>query len=335
MGKTALMNEAQKRAAESGCFLLPSVAVTEGPLLPTLMNACADFLWQRRGRRRREVTGVSLPLGLGGFSMGDVPRQDHGSMGDVPRQDHGPTLRRLLTEAVELRAVRRRGLLMTVDELHMADISDVRALGSVLQHVAHREERPVFFFGAGLPSLRTAIQRGEAATFLRRCWHEEIGRLDGLETRRAFADSVRLGGGRLASEALRRLSEASSGYPYHIQLIGHETWNAARDPAVGITVEEAEAGIRAAMALSAEITMRPVLDSLPGMERRFLAAMSIDPEGVATSVRDLRKRLKRKSGYVSVYRQRLMRKGIIVSPARGLVEFATPYVREWLAAEGG
>lgn len=267
------------------------------------------------------MTAVELPLGLGGLSVQDIPQQGH-----------GPTLRKLLTEAAELRAVRRRGLLVTVDELHMADISDVRALGSVLQHVAHREERPVFFLGAGLPSLWHAIVHGEAATFLRRCWHKKIGRLDALETRRAFADSARLGGGRMLPDALSSLSEASNGYPYHIQLIGHESWNLARDPASGITLAEAEAGIRAAIDLNSELTMRPVLDSLSDMEHRFLAAMSLDPEGTPTSIRDLRERLDRDSGYVSVYRQRLIKKEIIASAGRGLVMFTSPYVREWLTA---
>jgi len=321
MGKTALMNEVQKRAEGSGCFCLPSVAVPEGPLLPTLMSACADFLRQRRGGWRRRVTAVELPLGLGGLSVQDIPQQGH-----------GPTLRKLLTEAAELRAVRRRGLLVTVDELHMADISDIRALGSVLQHVAHREERPVFFLGAGLPSLWHAIVHGEAATFLRRCWHKEIGRLDALDTRRAFADSARLGGGRMLPDALSRLSEASKGYPHHIQLFGHESWNLAKNPASGITLEDAEAGIRAAIDLNPELAMRPVLDSLPDMEHRFLAAMALDPEGVPTSTKDLRERLDRNSRYVSVYRQRLIEKGIIASAGRGLVMFTSPYVREWLTA---
>ena len=75
--------------------------------------------------------------------------------------------------------------------------------------------------------------------------------------------------------------------------------------------------------------LRPLSD----MDRAFLNAMSIDAE--SSRVIDLQTRMNVSAAYIQQYRARLVAAGIILSEQRGRVEFAVPYLGEYLRGELG
>ena len=70
------------------------------------------------------------------------------------------------------------------------------------------------------------------------------------------------------------------------------------------------------------------LADLSPTDRTFLLAMSRDdgPSRVA----DIRTRMDVTANYVSVYRSRLLEAGVIAAVGHGLVDFALPYLRDYL-----
>ena len=64
----------------------------------------------------------------------------------------------------DLLAAEGRGLFVSVDEMHMHAGADLRRLAEVLQHCV-RQDRPVVFAGAGLPSALDEIFEAPGLTF--------------------------------------------------------------------------------------------------------------------------------------------------------------------------
>ena len=220
------------------------------------------------------------------------------------------------------------GLLITVDELHSADIAETRRFGATIQEVTRRAQQPIAFVGAGLPRLLTDLMSGDAATFLQRCRRLEVGLLDISVTKEVLADTFRLGGSHIVGDALHAAAIASGGHPYMTQLIGYEIWNVAEDPGVGITEAVATEGIAIARRVSADLFVAPLWDTLSRQDRRFLRAMA--PDDADTAVSDISGRTGMSPKQVSAYRSRLISKKLVVPTRYGYVTFAEPATREWL-----
>ncbi len=136
--------------------------------------------------------------------------------------------------------------MITLDELHNADVDEVREFGAFIQHVTRREQRPVAFVGAGLNMIEDTILSGTAITFFQRCSRFEIGRLGPTDTRDAILCPIEEAGSSIGPGALERATSATSGYPFMVQLVGFHSWKQAEDLETGITRVDVHAGARIA-----------------------------------------------------------------------------------------
>jgi DNA-directed RNA polymerase specialized sigma subunit len=80
-----------------------------------------------------------------------------------------------------------------------------------------------------------------------------------------------------------------------------------------------------------ESVHKAVLKPLSDKDREFLYAMAQDQE--VSSMSDIRSRMGVSAAYVQQYRIRLLESGVIDQVSRGKVEFAVPYLREYLRGE--
>ena len=71
-----------------------------------------------------------------------------------------------------------------------------------------------------------------------------------------------------------------------------------------------------------------VFQNLSKMDKQFLYAMASDSR--ETAVHDLKIRLNKSSSYISSYRSRLIRTGLITSDSHGTLSFVLPYMAEYL-----
>ncbi len=312
MGKTVLLNALEDRARDLGWEVISEDTATKG-MLARLEDSVTRLLEGLRGSGRR-LTGVGL---------GPVHLQFAESSGDTPR-----TLRRLLTEVGNRLDSGGTGLLITLDELHTADVDEVREFGAIIQHVTRREQRPIAFVGAGLDMIEDTFLSGTAITFFQRCSRFEIGRLQPEDTRAAIIHPIKQSGASIGREALTRAVEASSGYPFMVQLVGFHSWKNAYDLSAGITEADVDTGIETALRRAGRLVLEPVWKDLSRMDRRFLAAMAID--GGVSRLPDIAERLGRGTDYARVYRNRLRKAGMVVTGDRGRVGFAQDFARDWV-----
>lgn len=220
------------------------------------------------------------------------------------------------------------GVVLTIDELQGGDIDELRTLGVVIQDVTRVRRFPLAFVGAGLPLLEDTLLADTAVTFLQRCARYEIGHLDPHETWVALAEPVSELGSRITPEAVERAVEVSRGYPFLVQLVGYHAWEAAPQPTVEVNLDDMAAGAETARRQTEQLVIAPLWRDLAQGSRRFLAAMAVDD--MASRTASVATRLEVSNAYAGVYRNRLMRSGLVTSAGHGKIDFALDTTRQWI-----
>ena len=313
-GKTVMLNAVEDLARSRGWLALSDSASPTG--LPERLIRAASALLEEIGpaepkRRLSSVTAAGFGVGLETVA--------------TPRAEND--LRGVLSDLGDALAERGTGLLITVDELQSGDVDEIREFGSVLQHVSRREQRPVAFIGAALPQVEDTLLSDNAITFLQRCSRYDIDRLSVRATRRAIAEPISAHGRSIDSTALDSAVAATSGYAFMIQLVGFHSWQAD----VGsphITPEHVATGITEARRRIGRMVIAPTWRTLSEVDRRFLLAMAQD-DG-ESKLADIADRLGVTTKYASVYRQRLIRAGMIRPSGRGRFDLAHEATHDWL-----
>lgn len=313
-GKTVLLNALGKRARKQRWTVIDETA-TPGFVGNLILALRAQY-------GRRSVKSVELPsIGIDGLGSADLGKVEFGETA-LPM-----TLRMALTDAIDHIGERHvdRGLLITVDETQGAEVSDLRALATAVQHLV-REERNVAVAFAGLPGMTSSLLHDNVITFLRRATPVELGDISLDLVSDAFEDVIRGHGYDITPEALRIATEATHGYPFMIQLVGYNIWRKASGTI--IDAEAARHGAESARLRLGGTVHEPAIEDLSSVDRTYLLAMAQDEGPSRTG--DIAHRIGKDIQYAGRYRERLIQAGIIHSSSYGYVDFTIPYLRQWL-----
>ncbi len=151
-------------------------------------------------------------------------------------------------EILRLMAKKGKPVALFVDEAHELPPDIAKCLLNAVQECVGGGV-PLLLVLAGTPGLRANLSR-VGASFWERATRVRLGRLEFQDdTRAALSLPAESSGLPLAPDALEYLVAESQGYPYFIQLVGEQSWEAAieRDPnADHIGLEDAQAGVCAA-----------------------------------------------------------------------------------------
>lgn len=320
-GKTVLLNAVEDLARARGWVVISDDGSPKG-LLGRLARAANRLLEGRTPVPARRVSGVrAASFGLEFEESASVEGASEAA----------EELRRVLAGLGDSLATDDTGLLISLDELLSADLEEVRQFGAVMQHVSRREQRPIAFVGAALPQFEEQLESGDAATFLQRCARYDIGRLDEAATRLALAQPVEDRGASFDAAALEEAVAATSGYAFMVQLVGFHSWAAAPEPPRLIGTHEVFEGTVQAQRRIGRLVLSPMWKALSATDRRFLVAMAQD-DG-QSRLAEVAERLGVGVSYASVYRQRLLRAGMIISTGHGSVDLAHHAARDWIRAQ--
>ncbi len=297
-------------------WLSISVAATTAGLLNRLAHRAVEHM---NGRSRDLSKGAVKDLAAAGIRWGSAYDPD----ADLSRRLSNV----LAALTAHLEAI-GKGLLVTVDELHAGNTDELRMLGIVIQDVTRVGQLPMAFVGAGLPILEDTLLADTNVTFLQRCARYEMGLLNPAAAWAALAQPVRDRGGHMTPDAVEHAVAVSQGYPFMVQLVGFHAWEAAADPTSTVTVDDAVAGAETARRQVGQLVVAPLWRDLSEGSRRFLAAMAQDDDASASA--DIAARLGVSKGYVSVYRRRLMKSGMVAPAGQGRLDFALSAARQWI-----
>ncbi|MHB8296780.1 MAG: ATP-binding protein [Acidimicrobiales bacterium] len=314
-GKTVMLNAIEDRAKARGWVVVSETAapgfvdrIARQQLPRLLGNFDPEAV-------RRRLTGITGPLGAGALTWSTT--QAHAAEAGLRNQVE------LLTD---LLAENGTGLLISLDEIHQNQVPELRELATMVQH-AFREERELAFVGAGLASAISDVVNDEVLTFLRRAERHPLGSVASDDVKRAIREPVEAGGRSVADDALAVMVDGTRGYPFLIQLVGAQTWR-LHATAPKISMGDARQGVSNALRRLGALVYEPALADASAIDKSFLLAMAKD-DG-PSKMADIQRRLDVDVNYASQYRLRLIAAELIESSRHGYVDFALPYLREYL-----
>ncbi len=314
-GKTVMLNAVEDRARERGWRVISETA-TAG-FVPRMVREHLPRLLQHFDPEsvRRRLTGVTAPLNVGAVTWERIEAHVVSA-----------GLRSQLEMLADLLAEHDAGVLITLDEIHRNQIEELRELATSVQH-AFREDRQVAFVAAGLAASVSDVLNDDVLTFLRRAERHTLGTVSDADVARGFREPIEADGRRISDEALEVMVRGARGYPFLLQLVGAQTWR-MHPEAPEITVEDATKGVTRARRRLGALVHEPALSVASDVDKDFLYAMAVD-DG-ASKMADIQQRLGVGDNYASQYRLRLIAAELIQSTRRGYVDFALPYLREYL-----
>ncbi|MBC5799380.1 MAG: AAA family ATPase [Candidatus Eremiobacteraeota bacterium] len=273
------------------------------------------------GRGAKRLLGVLPTVSF------DLPNETGSISLARAKIDENPNVKSLVDSLTELNAElsrARRPLLIAVDEAQEADLATLRAVLRVV-HASMGTERAILGIFAGTPTLRAHL--GRAHTYAERFSFSELTMLDTEDTRRALVVPAEQYDTQFTSEALERLVNVTSGYPYFVQLYGAYSWQTHQnhiietrdvESAIPLVEEKLDAGF-----------YRVRLDRLSPREVAYVMALGSLGPGIH-GVSEVAARLGRSVRDVSSVRNRLIEKGMLYSPLPGAIAFSVPLFERFI-----
>jgi hypothetical protein len=333
VGKTVLLNEIE-RLAEADKYHTTSVEAHEDKALGSLIVPGLRALLFELSRMAGAVDKVKRALGVlrsfigafkvtvEGVSVGlDIePEKGAADSGDL--EIDLPSLFVAIGEAAE---DRKTAVGIFVDEIQYLQQKELGAL-IMAMHKVQQRQLPLVLLGAGLPILPGLA--GESKSYAERLFSfPDIGALSQDDTAKALQDPAKAAGVRFEPAALVDVFDMTKGYPYFVQEWGYQAWNRAdSSPISKRVIHDATSTVTARLDQN---FFRVRYDRLTPSERNFLRAMAeLGPGAHRTG--DIADNLGVKVTSLGPVRAKLIKKGMIYSPAHGEMAFTVPLFNEFM-----
>jgi hypothetical protein len=333
VGKTVLLNEVRRMAQEVGYRTVLVEAHEDkalGPLIAAPLKTVffeLDRMAQagdrvKRGLRvlRSFLGGLKVKVGELEIGLDIDPETGAADSGDI--EIDLPNLFEALGEAAK---EKKSAVAILIDEIQYLSQKE---LGAVIMAMHRMQQRqlPVVLLGAGLPVLPGLA--GESKSYAERLFaFPDIGALSEADSNQAISEPALVEGVKLSSAALAETYRRTKGYPYFIQEWGYQMWNLAVNSPIELEVVKSAA--ESVIRRLDQNFFRVRFDRLTPGEKNFLRAMAQLGSGAIRSG-DIANCLGVKVNSIGPVRSKLIKKGMIYSPAYGDIAFTVPLFDEFM-----
>jgi hypothetical protein len=333
VGKTVLLNEIERMAKATDYRTVVIEAHEDKPLGPLIAPYLRNLLYDldriagagekvKRGFRvlrsflgKLKMTYEDVTVGL------DVePEQGSADSGDLEID-----LPNLFIAVGEAAQERKAALAVFIDEVQYFNQKELGAL-IMAMHKVQQQQLPVVLLGAGLPILPGLA--GESKSYAERLFNfPDVGALSEEDAMKALREPAQAAGVKFNEDALKEVYRLTQGYPYFLQEWGYQSWNiAAQSP---ITLDDVKKATDTVIPRLDQNFFRVRFDRLTPSEKNFLRAMAkLGPGAHRTG--DIADTLKVKVTSLGPLRAKLIKKGMIYSPAHGDMAFTVPLFNEFM-----
>lgn len=333
VGKTVLLNEIERLASGAGYRTIALEAHEDKRLAALLAPSLRRLLFDldriagagdqvKRGLAvlRSFLGGIKLTLGEIEIGLDIEPEKGAADSGDLEID-----LPNLLVAVAEAAAARASSIALLVDEIQYFNQKELGAL-IMAMHKIQQRQLPMVLVGAGLPILPGLA--GESKSYAERLFSfPDIGALSADDAAKALRDPARNAGVSFENDALQEIFQLTKGYPYFLQEWGYQAWNLA--PSSPITLDIVHTATPSVIRrLDANFFRVRYARLTPG-EKNFLRAMAdLGPGAHRTG--DIAAALGVKVNSLGPVRAKLIKKGMIYSPAHGDMAFTVPLFDEFM-----
>jgi hypothetical protein len=333
VGKTVLLNEIERMAKAAGYQTILLEAHEEKPLGELIYPALRSLLFEldrvagagdkvKRGLAvlRSFIGSIKLTFNDVALGLDIEPAKGTADSGDL--EIDLPNLFVAIAEAAE---ERQTAVAILVDEIQYLSQKELGAL-IMAMHKMQQKQLPLALLAAGLPVLPGMA--GESKSYAERLFNfPDIGALSEDDAAKALRDPARDVGVDFQDDALKEVFRLTHGYPYFIQEWGYQSWNiAAASPITLQTVLDATPEVIRRLDKN---FFRVRFDRLTPGEKNFLRAMAyLGPGSHRTG--DIATALGVTVKGIGPVRSKLIKKGMIYSPAHGDMAFTVPLFDEFM-----
>jgi len=333
VGKTVLLNEIERLAKANKYRTLAIEAHEEKQLGPLIVPSLRTLLYDldrvagagnkvKRGLAvlRSFVGAIKVTVGDASFGLDIEPEKGAADSGDIEID-----LPNLFVAVAEAAAERKNAVALLIDEIQYFSHQELGAL-IMAMHKVQQRQLPLALLGAGLPILPGLA--GEARSYAERLFSfPDIGALSEDDSAKALRDPAHAAGVEFQPNALKEVFRLTKGYPYFLQEWGYQAWNLTT--ASPITLRLVKNATATVMPRLDRNFFRVRFDRLTPSEKNFLRAMAeLGPGAHRTG--DIADTLGVKVTSLGPVRAKLIRKGMIFSPAHGDMAFTVPLFDEFM-----
>ena len=333
VGKTVLLNDIERMARTTGYQTILLEAHEEKPLGELIYPALRSLLFEldrvagagdkvKRGLAvlRSFVGNIKLTVGDVALGLDIEPAKGTADSGDL--EIDLPNLFIAIAEAAQERQI---AVAILVDEIQYLSQKELGAI-IMAMHKMQQKQLPLVLLAAGLPVLPGMA--GESKSYAERLFSfPDIGALSELDAAKALRDPALAVGVEFQDDALKEVFRMTHGYPYFLQEWGYQSWNMAE--ASPITLQTVQAATADVIRRLDKNFFRVRFDRLTPGEKNFLRAMAhLGPGSHRTG--DIATALGMSVKGIGPVRSKLIKKGMIYSPAHGDMAFTVPLFDEFM-----
>lgn len=333
VGKTVLLNDIERMAKESGCQTISIEAHENKALAPMIVPYLRSVLFdldRMSGMRDKVKRGLAVLRSFIGsiqltvhditFGLDIEPERGTADSGDL--EIDLPNLFIAVGEAAE---DRKSVIVLLIDEIQCFHRLELGAL-IMAMHKIQQRQLPIVLIGAGLPILPGLV--GASKSYAERLFSfPNIDALSEIDAATALNKPAQAQGVIFESSALKEIYRLTKGYPYFLQEWGYQAWNrAVTSP---ITLQLVQETTQTVISRLDANFFRVRFDRLTPSEKYFLRAMAeLGPNAHRSG--DVANVLNTKVGSLGPVRAKLLKKGMIYSPAYGDIAFTVPLFDEFM-----
>jgi len=333
VGKTVLLNEIERMAKTAGYQTILIEAHEDKPLGELIYPALRGLLFEldrvagagdkvKRGLAvlRSFIGSIKLTVNDVALGLDIEPAKGTADSGDLEVD-----LPNLFVAIAEAALERQTAVAILVDEIQYLSQKELGAL-IMAMHKMQQKQLPLVLLAAGLPVLPGMA--GESKSYAERLFNfPDIGALSEVDAAKALRDPARNLGVEFEDDALKEVFRLTHGYPYFIQEWGYQSWNmTAASP---VTLDIVQNATREVIRRLDKNFFRVRYDRLAPGEKNFLRAMAhLGPDSHRTG--DIATALKMTVKGIGPVRAKLIKKGMIYSPAHGDMAFTVPLFDEFM-----
>lgn len=227
----------------------------------------------------------------------------------APVSDIEVALEKMLNQVKEI----GKKVLVTIDEVTKSE--NIKIFTSSFQLLI-REDLPIFLLMTGLYENIHELQNDSTLTFLYRAPRINLEPLDMVSIKNRYKEIFKIP----ASKA-KRMAELTNGYSFAFQTLGYLCWKNRE------FLEDETALLPAYDDYLQSYVYQKLWTELSPQDRKVLSILSDEK---LTKVKELREQLGFSSSMMSVYRDRLKRKGLIDVSSYGYVSLTLPRLNRYI-----
>ena len=333
VGKTVLLHKIEEIAAEDGYKAIMIEARENKRLAELLIPNLRRLLFSldigkmvsdKVKRAYRVFKSFALkvnPDGAVEIGLDIDPEQGTADSGDLESD-----LTQLFVVLGEAALDRGTAIAIIIDETQYLNDEELSSLIMAI-HKITQKALPLILIGAGLPQLLG--KAGNAKSYAERLFdYPEVGPLSDDASRYALQQPANQQGESFSEDALNEILRVTERYPYFIQEWGYQAWQLG-NPGTPINIDVAKKATEVSLHRLDSNFFRVRFDRLTPKEKEYLRAMAELGQGPHRSG-DIAEVLNVGVPTVAPIRGKLIKKGMIYSPAHGDTAFTVPLFADFM-----